>query len=253
MVQRAITTSDTRLPRLRLNAAEWLNACGFEVPEVRIAAALASIYTREAGSIADNLSRGGSGFAWVGSELPDRLAAVLERRLQINNAIDGGSNPLFGRCWIHPADATSFVEGSVDDRAIEELLFAFCALDWNKFDADEVNDSCSSRRGVLPVYAVLKHLFLAGEIRIGAEPRKVRADGRILPLLKANRTEEAAQIAVYRLRVAGFRPLEVDYAGGVDARRLAGALLIPVRSGKSLARGIFKEEEREIHEPEFAR
>jgi len=253
MVRRAITTSDTRLPRLRLNAAEWLNACGFEVPEVRIAAALASIYTREAGSMADNLLRGGPGFAWVGPELPDRLTAVLERRLQMNNAIDGGSNPLFGRCVIHPADATSFIEGSVDDSAIEDLLFAFSALDWNNFDADELNDSCSSRRGVLPVYAVLKHLFLAGEIRIGAEPKKVRADGRILPLLKANRTEEAAQIAVYRLRVAGFRPLEVDYAGGVDARRLAGALLIPVQSGKSLARGIFKEEEREIHEPEFAR
>ena len=103
------------------------------------------------------------------------------------------------------------------------------------------------------MYAVLKHLFLAEEIQIGAEPKKVRADGRILPLLKANRTEEAAQIAVYRLRVAGFRPLEVDYAGGVDARRLAGALLIPVRFGKSLAAGIFKEEEREIDEPEFAR
>jgi CRISPR-associated protein Csx17 len=252
MVRRAITTSDTRLPRLLLNAAEWLNACDFEVPEVRIAAALASISTRDVGSMADNLSRGRPGFAWVGSELPDRLLAVLERRLQMNNATDDGSNPVSGRCVIHPADATSFIEGSVDDSAIEDLLFAFCALDWSKFDAHELNDSRSSRRGVLPVYAVLKHLFLAGEIRIGPEPKKVRADGRVLPLLMANRTEEAAQIAVYRLRVAGFRPLEVDYAGGVDGRRLAGALLIPVRSGKSLAGGIFKEEERENHELEFA-
>lgn len=254
MVRRAITTSDTGLPRLRLNAAVWLNACGFEVvPEVRIAAALASIDAREVGSMADNLSRAGKGFSWAGSQLPDRLAAVLERRLQMSNATEGASNPVGGACAVHPSDATLFIEGAVDDDAIEDLLFAFSVLDWKKFDADELNYNWSSRRGVLPVYAVLKHLFLAGEIRIGAEPKKVRADGRILPLLKANRTEEAAQIAVYRLRVAGFRPLEVDYAGGVDARRLAGALLIPVRFGKSLAAGIFKEEEREIDEPEFAR
>ena len=254
MVRRAITTSDTGLPRFRLNAAEWLKACGFELPEVRIAAALASIDTREVGSMADNLSRAGKGFSWAGSQLPDRLAAVLERRLQMSNATEGAWNPVGGACAVHPSDATLFIEGAVDDDAIEDLLFAFCTLDWKKFDIDELNYSWSSRLGVLPVYAVLKHLFLAGEIRIriGAEPKKVRADGRILPLLKANRTDEAAKIAVHRLRVAGFRPLEVDYAGGVDARRLAGALLIPVRSGKSLATGIFKEEERETYEPEFA-
>jgi len=254
MVRRAITTSDTGLPRFRLNAAEWLKACGFELPEVRIAAALASIDTREVGSMADNLSRAGKGFSWAGSQLPDRLAAVLERRLQMSNATEGAWNPVGGACAVHPSDATLFIEGAVDDDAIEDLLFAFCTLDWKKFDIDELNYSWSSRLGVLPVYAVLKHLFLAGEIRIriGAEPKEVRADGRILPLLKANRTDEAAKIAVHRLRVAGFRPLEVDYAGGVDARRLAGALLIPVRSGKSLATGIFKEEERETYEPEFA-
>jgi CRISPR-associated protein Csx17 len=253
MVRRAITTSETRLPRFRLSASEWLKACGFEVPEVRIAAALASICTGEVGLMAENLSRGGQRFAWIGSELPDRLAAVLERRLQVNNAIDGASNPLFGRCAIHPVDATLFIEGSVDDDAIEDLLFAFSTFDWKKFDVDQLNYSWSSRRGVLPVYAVLKHMFLAGEIRIGPEPKKVRADGRILPLLKADRLDQAAKIAVHRLRVEGFRPLEVDYAGGVDSRRLAGALLIPVRSGKSLAAGLFKEEERENHEPEFAR
>src|ERR1019366_3048199 len=98
------------------------------------------------------------------------------RRLKVNNAVDGSSNPLFGRCSIHPGDATLFVEGSVDDDVIEDLLFAFSTFDWKNFDADELKYNWSSRRGVLPVYAVLKHLFLAVEIRIGAEPKKVRAD-----------------------------------------------------------------------------
>ena len=52
----------------------------------------------KSGSMADNLSRAGKGFAWAGSQLPDRLAAVLERRLQMSNATEGASNPVCGAC-----------------------------------------------------------------------------------------------------------------------------------------------------------
>ncbi len=169
----------------------------------------------------------------------------------MSNTTEGASNPVCGACAVHPSDATLFVEGLVNDDAIEDLLFAFTTLDWKKFRVDELNYSWSSRRGVLPVYAVLKHLFLAEEIQIGAEPKKVRADGRILPLLKANRTEGPLKLR-FTGYVCGLQAAEGDYAGS-HARRPAGALLIPVRFGKSLAAGIFKEEEREIDEPEFAR
>lgn len=253
MVRRAITTSEIRLPWERLKAAEWLNACGFEEVEVRIAAALASIYTRGVGSISENLSRDGNGFSWMGSELPPRLAAVLQRRLQMSDATEAMSNPVGGACAIHPADATLFIEGLVDDTAIEELLFAFLMLDWTKFDRHALQYEWRSTGNVLPTYAVLKHLFLPTQISTNAEPKYVRPDSRILTLLQAGRISEAAGIAMFRLRVAGFRPLNVDYEGGMNAQRLAGALLIPVWSGKALAAGIFKEEEREIHEPELAR
>jgi hypothetical protein len=63
-------------------------------------------------------------------------------------------------------------------------------------------------------------------------------------LLAARNIGAATEIAVHRLRVAGFRPLDVTYRGGVDPRRLAAALLIPVWSGKLLASGIFHNQEQ---------
>jgi CRISPR-associated protein Csx17 len=240
MLRRIVTTSDSRLPSRGLKAADWLDACGFEVTEVRIAAAIASIFARDVGSIADNLSRADKRFAWGGADLAGRMVSVLERRLQLASALESDSNPLGGACALNPGDATSFIEGSVDDARIEDLLFAFAVLDWQGFKNPAIAEM---NREVLPVYAVLKHLFLAGEIRRGPEPKRLRSDPRILSLLKAGNIEEAAQMAVNRLRVAGFGPLDVRYMGGMGAGRLAASLLIPVWPGRSLGAGIFHEEE----------
>jgi CRISPR-associated protein Csx17 len=238
MLRRMVTTSETRLPSRGLNAQDWLDACGFEFAGVRIAAALASIFTRDVGSLADNLSRADRRFAWTGGDLASRMISVLERRLQLANAAESDANPLGGACALQPGDATTFIEGSVDDALIEDLLFAFATLDWKDFKAPSQEKSCE----VLPVYAVLKHLFLPGEIKRGPEPKKLRGDPRVLSLLKAGNVEEAAGMAVHRLRVAGFRPLEVDYMGGMDATRLAASLLIPVLQSWALGAGIFHEE-----------
>ncbi len=239
MLRRILTTTDSRLPARAFEAGPWLEACGFEArPEVRIAAALCSIWTPDVGSLAENLSRAGNRFAWAGASLPDRLVSVLDRRLQAANAAEMNKNPVGGSCVVDPGDATLFIEGSVDDSLIEDLLFAFISLDWRDFKTPQ-----HSSAEVLPVYAVLKCLFLPGEIKRGEDKKRLVADRRILSLLAAGSIEEAASIAVHRLRVAGLRPLEVNYAAGVDPRRLAASLLIPVWQGKLLAAGVFHKEE----------
>ena len=242
MTRRMMTASDSRPPGRGLKARDWLDACGFEVREVRIAAALASVYTRDVGTMADNLSRADIRFAWTGNDLPGRMISVLERRLQTANSSESETNPTGGACALHPGDVTWFVEGRVDDGLIEELLFAFVTLDWTEFEGF---GTAEARRETVPVYAVLKHLFLPGKIDRGPEATWLRADPRILSLLKAGNIEEAARMAVHRLRVAGFRPLDVAYKGGMDARRLAAGLLIPVWPGKALSAGIFHEEEND--------
>jgi CRISPR-associated protein Csx17 len=251
LLRRVATTSEARLPHGKLRARVWLDACGLETPEVRIAGALASVFTREVGPMADNLSRVDKRFAWIGSDVPDRMTSVLNRRLQQATALECDGNPVGAAYTTHPGDATLFIEGSTDDAVIEDLLFAFATLDWTGFDSESMHRGYRFSE-VLPTYSALKHLFLAGEIKIGPEPKRLRADGRIISLLRAGKIADAASIAVHRLRVAGFRPLEVEYAGGVDARRLAAALLIPVWSGKVLASGIFREEERTTNESELA-
>jgi CRISPR-associated protein Csx17 len=239
LVRRIATTTETRLRNRAFKAGQWLSASGFEKQaEVRIAAALASIWTPGVGGLAENLSRAGAAFAWTGISLSDRMICVLERRIQSATAHEADTNPLGAACAIDPGDATLFIEGSVDDSLIEELLFAFLVLDWQGFEPLR-----HSSAEVLPIHAVLKCLFLPGEVQRGAEPKRLRADQRILSLLKAGSVEEAAEIAVSRLRIAGLRPLDTAYAGGVDPRRLAASLLIPVWQSKLLACGIFHEQE----------
>jgi CRISPR-associated protein Csx17 len=259
LLRGALTTSEMRLPRPVLKASDWVHACGVSEPEVRIAAGIASIFSfsREIGSMQDYLSRADNRFSWAGSNLPDRMIGVLTRSLRLATALESEENPTGAACSIAPGDATLFIEGNVDDDAIEDLAFAFLALDWAGFDATLLRRSAQSAN-VLPAFAVIKHLFLSGAIERGSESFKLRADARILPLLVRGDLTAASAIAVSRLRVAGLRPLQVDYPGGVDGSRLAAALLIPMRSGKALSQGIFiedeefDEEEKNIDEPEFA-
>jgi CRISPR-associated protein Csx17 len=240
LLRRIATTTDLRLPYCAFDASPWLAACGFqeERPEVRIAAALSSVYDRQIGPLANNLTRPNKQFAWTGVDLPSRLISVLDRRVQLASAAETGANPLGGSCTIDAGDATGFIEGSLDDLLIEDLLFAFLVLDWRGFDCP-----APSSAEVLPAYAVLKSLFLPSEIRRGTEAKRLVADRRVLSLLAAGATTTATKLAVDRLRIAGFRPLEVSYTGGLDHRRLAASLLIPVSPGKLLDCGIFHETE----------
>ena len=240
LLRRMVTVHVAELPYLsNVSANEWVRACGAgDTPEVRIAAALASIYQREAGPIRHNLSAASAAFAWFGRDLPARLISVLDRRLQRATAAEADGNPLGAACALHPGDATLFIEKAVDDELIESLLFAFAGMNWQNFEGVR-----GERAEPLPLYVLLKLLFLAEEIEVEAEGKRVRADARIISLLRANDAAEAARLARYRLRVAGLRPIETPYYGGVDPDRLAAALLIPVRMTKFVRRAVLHEEE----------
>ncbi len=226
---------------VRLKAVRWLKACEYEgVAEVRIAAALASIWDRDVGSIRKNLSPGSPAFAWTGRALPERLASVLMRRLQAGMATECKYNPLGGTCLLHPGDVTLFIEASVDDALIEDLLFAFTCLDWAGFQTPRVRTA-----EVLPVYAALKHLFLPGAVAVDGEPKALRSDSRVVTLLASGRSagvKDAAEVALYRLRAAGLKPIRVPYYGSAEqGRRMAAALLIPVMAGRALSAPVFEE------------
>lgn len=217
------TTSDASLPQPRLEADAWLDACGTDCVEVRIAAALASLYDREAGPLRNNLTRAlKKDFAWTGRDLSERLLSVLDRR-QKAYSYGEDTRPFDGRIQVRAGDATLFIEGSTDDDLIEDLLFGFTCLRWNvpaRLDA--------SAAEVLPVFAALKYSYLPDPVMVNGNEKRLRADSRVPAILRAGDIERAAGIAIDRLRIAGLRPVRGVYHGGVDPRRLGAALLIPI-------------------------
>lgn len=238
LLKRLMAISGDYLPKPTLQPAPWLDACGFSTDaSVRIAAALASIWSPEAGPITRHLLRSGNDFAWSGGTLPERMLRVMDRRLLDTRRSETASNPTRATCPLDPGDATLFIEASVDDDLIEQLLFAFCAFDWKS------RVDCSIHAAeVMPAYAVLKCLFLPGDITVNGEKRSLAADPRILSLLAAGDVEQATKIATKRLAIAGLRPLDVCYAS-TDADRLAAALLIPVQPRRLFRSGILHQEE----------
>src|SRR5262249_27609097 len=141
-------------------------------------------------------------------------------------------NPFRSRYCVPITDTTLFIDRDVDDDLIEDLLFAFAVVNWSQKPL-----SITPRDRNIepwPVYALLKHLFLPEPLKTRAGPVLLRADARVISRLTAGDVSGASDIALRRLRITNFVPIEGDYAGGVDAQRLAAALLIPVPYGPAL-------------------
>lgn len=256
MIQTLVRSRGKLYIPTELPATHWIEDCGPEVPEVRIAAALASIRNNAAGPIRSNLMRDENAYAWVGIGFPERLISVIEKRLRSSSAPDHVSEQTtvqdlsndhrrtpFGASYeLDPGDATLFIEQSVNDELIEDLLFAFLCLSWAGFRPPRV----SSPAVALPIYAVLKQLFLGSAIEVDGERKYIRPDARILSLLRNRDPAAAAGIAVQRLRVSGLAPLMVNYRGGVDPLRLAASLLVPVRP-RDLRSAVLNETIEEVY------
>jgi CRISPR-associated protein Csx17 len=173
------------------------------------------------------------------------MVSVLERRLQLqatrtrpeseqgSGTVENAavSNALASGLEVDAGDATLFVEGAVSDDGIEDFLFAFCCLrGWQKVDREAVV-SAQETVEVMPIYALMKHMFLPRPIRIGGEDLvTVKPDKLAFGLLRAGAVSRAAERAVQRLRGARMRPIVVPHYFDGDTTRLAGAMLIPVRT-----------------------
>lgn len=249
LLRRMVTVADLALPRPALPASDWLSACGsLDSAETRLAAAIASIYdagltSREnhlTGAFRDHLQAASKAFSWFGRDLCQRMIASLDRRLKLASGANLSANPGSAAFPLSPGDIALFIEQSVDDQLIEDLLFGFTCLRWTA----PVPLSSPNAQG-LPLYSLLKCLFLPyGVPGPDGETVSIKADPRVLALLQAGDIARAAEIAVARLRVAGLRPLEVQYLGGVHPDRLAAALLLPVRASAALDAAILHPEDQ---------
>ena len=131
----ATSRKEVRIGR-DLQAQSWIEACEVEMPEVRVAAALASLCEPKVGSLRDNLFATGKAYSWFGRDLSDRMISVLERRLRTAAALEEKNNPFGGACRISAGDATRFIEGSTDDATHRKpcLRLHLSQLDRVRFD-----------------------------------------------------------------------------------------------------------------------
>ncbi len=230
----------------------WILQCDDGSIEVRIAAALASIKaTGNVGSIRSQMAgvdpsyppRWGKQIgrqAWQGDSLPERLGGVLMRRLMEAERTSAPCVPIEAELSLSPHDVMLFLWGQYDETKIEELLWGFSIINWQKFGLKNLKkmwmrplaESVLSR-----TWCLLKLLHTPEAIR-GV---KIKREPRIAHLLQAGRIPDACGQALYRLRVSELNPFEVDYEEEPDPARLLASLLIPIREQGQLEKLVLAE------------
>lgn len=193
---------------------------------------------------------------WNAADLPANLAAVLARRCMDGERAGCADLPLYSPAHASLAAIAAFIDGELDESRIDDLLWGLMLVDRRFSGAGYSHDQPAP----LPrAYALLKLLFLPRPLVLEGEgdhrrarlarPReeglRIRPEPAILSLLRAGRLGEACAIAMRRLRASGLSPMpgpirgrrirdgdwaELDRMGraGLDPRRLAAALLIPI-------------------------
>jgi len=230
---------------------QWLEAANDISLEFEIALSLAGMYdaSSKIGPLRANLepvkigkskqgnmnaawSEGGREVVWNVSDLCRNLAATLERRIMDGERAGCDRLPLVHRRTATLDAVASFIAGETNDRRIEELLWGMLLIDHYK-DYPALKRAASDAPPLPRSYALLKLLFMPGSLSIKNETVDIRTEMAILPLLRANRMEEACRIAIRRLHASGFIPQANQTSHQwhtPDPARLAAALLIPVAS-----------------------
>jgi CRISPR-associated protein Csx17 len=245
-------------------SSRWLTMANDGSTEFKIAAALASIGpTGKVGSIRANIepvdpgkpfrwSNGRGQYSYIGNSLSARLVSVLTRRMIDGERFSTGRNPLWGGIKLDTNDIVCFIEGDIDEKLIENLLFGMMWIKWGIADVNReiqtiiYNWKRDPHSEIVPrTWALLKTMFLPLGVRnSGGKTVNLKPEISIIPLLNAGRIDDACQIAQRRLYSSGLDPIRChfpDVPGGV---RIAAALLLPVRNEMGLTRMVLNSKER---------
>lgn len=226
-----------RLPRLD---GEWLLAADDQTPEFRLAAALAGLGVDGVPMLCHLLPASPSDptrydeqsrlVTWHHGHLTENLVAVVRRRLiEAARRDDPPSKPFSGRPAADLAAIAAFLAHETDDARIARLLCGLALVGGRPRHLP----SSESEPPLPAAYRVMKPLFVADAQlrRIGFldEYETLPLPGRLPGLLAADRTQDAVDVALGRLRASGlpaaFRLLNVGHGGGP---RLLAALAVPI-------------------------
>ena len=225
----------------------WASQSFEDTNEFKIARALATIHgdNDKLGALRSNLepfdekaknwAQNSNSVVWTNASLDDNLSAVLQRR-SIEARQGAASHPLVdGSQFVLLPSIAAFLNGETDDALIEDYLLGLVLIDWKQRDVNkepQAQGEIDVPADLPRAYALLKLLFLPnGKFRRAAqsEPKIIKHEPAIVPLLRANRVREALELAARRLKSSGLTPLADNfYFDDQNGARLAAALLIPI-------------------------
>jgi CRISPR-associated protein Csx17 len=246
---------------------DWLEQIGDGSPELRLAAALASVHgyygpsdtkgtflplrrqleavqtwKTDAGLRARWDAGAGRDVAWTAGHLVGAMNSVLMRRLVL--AVQAGATTYPDRGYLTASlgDIADFIEGRVDDQRLSDLLWGVTLLDWSQTTAKYFPARRARPRTPLPgaFYSLLKLCFAGPSVRVRSKEAFHPRDGeqqvsnvplvlQIHRLAAAGHGAEASTEAIRRLRGSGIAPAVTPFqVTGAIAVRTAAALLFPI-------------------------
>lgn len=176
--------------------------------------------------------------------LPEALHGLLARRLWLAEQFDMHELPLQSAAGARLDDLAAFLRADAMDRRIAALLpgLSLCAIP----------QGTEHRAGVLPAAFALLKLCLTPESTLRAldvlsdRDHLPIAPGILMQLAAGNADNRAVRTAWRRLHASGLNPVFNQHAlpslDGIDPRRAAAALLIPLHFGATgaLTRSVLK-------------
>lgn len=225
---------------------EWLNHGWNSSIEFRLAASLASIsgrfgkdllplrchleqvtsyFDKESGTLSFRWAEVPSNHVqWSEAALPDVLNAIASRRFILTE------EPLQSRSevWASISDIKAFIEGETHDVLLSDLLWSMSLINWR--EKTSLPASPKERQPVVPtLYALLKLCFPPVQSMLPDGILRVPAVPAIHRHAAKGNGDQAATIAIRRLRASGYHPvLRSLPMRGDYARRTAAALLFPI-------------------------
>lgn len=220
-------------------SAKWPFLCDDGKTEVRIAAALSSIHrTGGVGPLRSTMAGVSAAKPWqwekeqpqthwFGSNLVERLGNVAIHRIMDAEREAVQTFPFMGYLKLQVHDIMPFLMGETDDLVIEELLWGFSLIDWNK-DRNMLSECWN-----VPVTKnLLSRSWLLHKMLFSSENFKdsnFKREMNIAALLKAGRVGEANEKALLKLRLAGLSPYPIEFRESLDNGRLLASLMVPAR------------------------
>ena len=167
---------------------------------------------------------------WRSGRLVDSMLAVMERRLVLAGMRGEPVLPQYCGISADLDDIAQFIDGQVDEAAIEAMLRGLCLIDWRSPELDKSRRKFLEKRtgdnraNTMPplIYSLMRLCYPAEKDVVPLVPmifrRAASGDGG-----------QAAELASRRLLGSGFAPVVRELAAsGESVRRAAAALLFPI-------------------------